>query len=260
MSISIMYFMGRKMLMLVLLLVGTICCFGQPKVKPVEELINLAEPAWPIVQDWIKHATNKVEILSRDSVRATDALYFVQVTTHSPMGAILYETGGLLIDHGWIRVLGSGSPRLNRSMPDWNKGKTFQAYGDHTPYYLIADDVLGGSFAINGGGLGEDVGKIYYMAPDTLAWEPMNYTYSEFLNFCFTGRLDKFYEGFRWQGREDDLAALSEENSYSFMPPLWSKEGKDIRKDSRKAVPVEELYRLIFEIRKQRGLDKPQNK
>ncbi len=88
----------------------------------------------------------------------------------------------------------------------------------------------------------------------------MNYTYSEFLNFCFTGRLDKFYEGFRWQGWEDDLAALSGENSYSFMPPLWSKEGKDIRKDSRKAVPVEELYRLIFEIRKQRGLDKPQNK
>jgi len=36
------------------------------------------------------------------------ALVAVQVTTRSPMGAIIYETGGILVDHGWIRILGSG--------------------------------------------------------------------------------------------------------------------------------------------------------
>jgi hypothetical protein len=253
-------FMLRKLFWIFLLLMANMCAMAQNKVKPVEELINRTDPGWPIVQDWIKHATNKVEVLPRDSIRAADALYFVQVTTRSPMGAVVFETGGLLIDHGWIRVLGSGSARLNRSLPDWNKGKTFEEYGDHTPYYLVADDVLGGFFAINGGALGDDMGKMYYLAPDTLAWEPMNYSYSDFLNFCFNGKLDKFYEGYRWRGWEKDLDSLSGERAYSFMPPLWSKEGKDIRKASRKDVPIEELYRLIFEIRKQRGMDKFQKK
>jgi len=249
-----------KFFSLGLLFICNTYLMAQDKVKPVEDLINHTDPGWPIVQDWIKHATNKVEVLPRDSIRAADALYFVQVTTRSPMGAVIFETGGLLIDHGWIRVLGSGSARLNRSMPDWNKGKTFEEYGDHTPYYLIADDVLGGFFAINGGGLGDDPGKVYYLSPDGLDWEPMHYSYSEFLNFCFNGPLDKFYQGFRWQGWEKDLDSLSGERAYSFMPPLWSKEGKDIRRDSRKDVPVEEFYRLIFEIRKQRSLNKPGTK
>ncbi|WP_255490641.1 DUF2625 family protein [Dysgonomonas sp. 511] len=31
------------------------------------------------------------------------------------MGAIVYETGGLLIDDGWIRVLGAGSDRMKQT-------------------------------------------------------------------------------------------------------------------------------------------------
>jgi Protein of unknown function DUF2625 len=249
-----------KFLILFLLLIPGDLVRAQASAKPVEELINRTDPGWTVVLDWIKQATNKVEVLPRDSVAAVDALYFVQVTTRSPMGAIVYETGGLLIDHGWIRVLGSGSARLNRSLPAWNKRKTFEEYGEHTPYYLVADDVLGGFFAINGGGLGDDVGKVYYLSPDGLDWEPMHYSYSEFLNFCFSGPLDKFYNGFRWEGWEKEVDSLSGERAYSFMPPLWSKEGKDIRKDSRKNVAVDELYRLIFEIKKQRELVKPGNK
>ena len=37
------------------------------------------------------------------------------------MGAVIFETGGILIDEGWLRILGSGHPRLPRSLPDWNK-------------------------------------------------------------------------------------------------------------------------------------------
>jgi hypothetical protein len=240
---------------LYLLVICSLQTFGQQTVKPVEKLINLDDPGWPIVQDWIKHATNKVEVLKRDSIRATDALYHVQVTTRSPMGAILYETGGLLIDNGWIRILGSGSARLNRSMPDWNQGKTFKEYGEHTPYYLVADDVLGGFFAINGGALGDDVGKMYYLSPDNLKWEPMNYAYSDFLNFCFTGNLAKYYEGFRWKGWEAEVDALSGETGYTFFPFLWTKEGVDIRYDSRKTVTMDELYNAEMDARRQLGLE-----
>jgi hypothetical protein len=72
-----------------------------------------------------------------------EALIVTQVTTRSPMGAVVYETGGLLIDHGWIRVLGSGHPRLPQSLPDWNQGRTRRANEEILGFYLIADDVLG---------------------------------------------------------------------------------------------------------------------
>ena len=67
-------------------------------MRPVEELINKTDPGWTLVTDWIKSAKNKVEILPVDTTKAKDALYKIQVTTRSPMGAVVYMTGGLLID------------------------------------------------------------------------------------------------------------------------------------------------------------------
>lgn len=40
------------------------------------------------------------------------ALLATQVTTRSPMGAVVYHTGGILVDHGWIRILGAGECKL----------------------------------------------------------------------------------------------------------------------------------------------------
>jgi len=86
-------------------------------------LINKTDPGYTLVQDWIKLAVNKVEILPVDTTKAKDALYKTQVTTRSPMGAVFYMTGGLLIDNGWISIPGSGSKKLNQTLPDCNKGK-----------------------------------------------------------------------------------------------------------------------------------------
>ena len=128
-------------------------------MRTLDELMNKTEPGWLLVQKWIDSAKNVVEILPCDTAKAKDALYKVQVTTRSPMGAIVYSTGGLLIDNGWIRILGSGHPKLARSLPDWNKGKTFNEFGESPSFLLIADDAVGGFYALNGGGLGKDAGK-----------------------------------------------------------------------------------------------------
>ena len=77
------------------------------------------------------------------------------------MGTIVFHTGGILIDNGWIRIYGSGSEKLNRNLPNWNKGKTFQNFGDKPGYLIIADDAVGGFFLLNGGDLGNDLGKIH---------------------------------------------------------------------------------------------------
>ena len=170
------------------------------------------------------------------------------------MGAIVFSTGGILIDDGWIRILGSGSPRLPRSLPEWNKGKTFAEYGQPSSFYLIADDAIGGFFAINGGGLGKDAGKVYYLSPDNLEWEAMDQTYSDFLEFCFSGKLESYYKGYRWKGWRKEVAAISGDQAFNFFPPLFTKEGKDLTKSSRKAVPVEEQYSYTLEMKKQLGI------
>ena len=229
--------------------------FTQNRMRPVEELINTTEPGWLLVQQWIDSAKNKVEVLPHDSLKAKDALYKTQVTTRSPMGAIIYSTGGLLIDNGWIRVLGSGSNRLNRSLPDWNKGKSFTEWGKYPSFLLVADDAAGGFFAINGGQFGTNTGNVYYLAPDNLEWEPLDLNYSDFLNFCFNGDLAGFYENLRWKSWKEDVATLDGDKAYSFFPYLWTKEGKDINKIAKKVITVAEIYSLHMNSREQLGLD-----
>jgi hypothetical protein len=128
--------------------------------KSVQELLAVNDPAWPIVQKWIQSAANAAEVLPPDPDLRGQALEEIQVTVRSSLGAVVYETGGILADDGWLRVLGSGHPRLRRSLPEWNRGRS------------ISSDAL------------------------------------------------------------------------SIYPFLWSKEGKDISRCSRKPCPVEQVYEL----------------
>ncbi|MCX6182000.1 MAG: DUF2625 domain-containing protein [Bacteroidetes bacterium] len=215
-------------------------------MKPLSSLINTVEPAWTdFLQQWIKEAKNHVEVLPKDKVKADSALYKAQVTTRSPMGAVIYETGGILVDHGWIRILGSGSKKLDRNLMDWNKGKTYSKLGEQLPYLLIADDVLGGFFAINAGGVDKnEIGKVFYFAPDNLTWTTTGLNYTDFLNFCFSGNIKQFYETLYWIGWENDIKLIDGNMGYSCFPYLYTVEGRDINKVSRKAVSIQELWDL----------------
>jgi hypothetical protein len=137
--------------------------FAQYKMRPLQDLINNKKPAWFFVKGWIDSAKNKVEILPVDSLNAKDALYKTQVTTGSSMGAIVFSTGGLLIDGGWIRILGSGCNKMKRTLPDFNKGKGFKEFGDKLDFFLVADDAAGGYFAINFSLIGKKFNSIYYL-------------------------------------------------------------------------------------------------
>ena len=219
-------------------------------MKQLTDLINKDEPGWELVSEWIKDATNKVEILSRDKEKAELALYNSQVTTRSPMGAIIYETGGILIDNGWIRILGSGNEKINRNLPDWNKGKSITEFGQQAPYFLVADDVIGGFFAINGGEFGEDLGQVYYFAPDCLEWESMDMGYSDFIWWTLTGDLEQFYEGLKWNNWVDEIKNLDGNKGIGFYPFLWT-EYNNVNDLSRKAIPIDEIWNLQLDFKKQ---------
>lgn len=81
-------------------------------------------------------------------------------------------------------------------------------------------------------------------------------TYSDFLSFCFTGNLNKFYENLRWKSWEQEVEKLDGAETYNFYPFLWTKEGKDINTVSRKPVPVEEQFSLNMSMRVQLGIEK----
>ena len=219
-------------------------------MKPLSQLINEEEPGWELVLQWIKDATNPIKILPKENEAADQALHSTQVTTQSPMGAIIYETGGILIDHGWIRIIGSGSNELKRKLPDWNIGKSVQEVGVQAPYFLVADDVIGGFFAINGGGLGSDFGQLYYFAPDSLEWEAMEINYSEFICWAFSGDLEQFYSGFRWTDWKNEVKLISGNEALTFFPYLWTKYN-DIEGLKRKAVSIDEIWNLQLDFQKQ---------
>jgi hypothetical protein len=215
--------------------------------RSLEDLLNTEEPAWPLVQSWLREATNPVEVLAPSDPARAEALLAVQVTTRSPMGAVIYETGGLLVDHGWLRVLGSGHGRLPRSLPAWNLGRCWADPDAPAPFLLIADDVVGGFFAINGGALGEDVKNVYYFAPDSLRWEPMGAGYTDVLTWFFAGDLAEFYADYRWPGWEADVAALGGDKGFGIYPPPCTA-GPPYRERHRGVVSLDQLYRLYVDV------------
>jgi hypothetical protein len=210
--------------------------------RSLDELLNTDEPRWPIVEGWISEAIRPVEVLSA-SASSGESLVAVQVTTRSPMGAVIFHTGGILVDHGWIRILGSGHERLPRSLPDWNYACGLPEMLEPPPWLLIGDDVLGGFFALNGGRFSVDGHTVWYFAPDTLEWEDMGYSYSQFLSWCFSGKVDNFYELFRWPEWESEVSKLGGSQVLQVAPPLFTA-GDHIAQRSRRAVPIGEFFGL----------------
>jgi hypothetical protein len=117
-------------------------------------------------------------------------------------------------------------------------------------FLLVADDVIGGFFALDGGGLGGKFGSMFYFAPDSLRWEPMDMGYSQFVYWCFTGDVAGYYADYRWKEWQEDVKNLPGDKAFNFVPFLWAK-AEDLESRSRRAVPVAELYGLQMDIAKQ---------
>src|SRR5690348_16806462 len=86
------------------------------------------------------------------------------VTTGSALGAFALHTEMTFIAHGWLRLLGAGGPNTACSL----RGLTDEKLPlDLATGLVVAFDVVGGFYAINGGGLPGEPGEVCYLAPDT---------------------------------------------------------------------------------------------
>lgn len=220
--------------------------------RSLDELTNVPDPAWPELSAGFAEASVPVQVLPVDPAAGGQVLYRLQMTAHSAMGALALHTGGLLVDHGWLRILGGGSP----GMPDLAtaNGVGDPADGAGMPRALfVAVDVLGGRFAVDGGGLGIAMGKVCYFGPDTLGWQSLGIGHHAFVARMTAGAVSDFYADLRWPGWEQEVQAVNVDQGLSLYPPPFTTEGKDLARVSRRAVPIRELFGFYDDAARQLG-------
>lgn len=221
--------------------------------RKLEELINVKDDSWSFIEEWINNADNSCEVLKREIEKSKKVLLGLQVTTRSPLGSVAYRTGGILFDKGWIKLLGSGNSNIYGDLLYWNGigENTVEESKDNA--LIIAYDIIGGFFALNGGAFSGELGDVFYLSPTTLEWEDLEVGYTDFLDWLFNGDLDSFYEDVRWDGWEKDIKLISTDKGIVFYPPLWSEEGT-ILTSMRKQIHVNEIWKLNLYYRKELGL------
>src|SRR5215468_116055 len=79
-------------------------------MRTLAELVDVPEPAWPELAAELAASPVPIEVLDVDAEAGRDCLYRLQITARSRMGAMALHTGGLLGEHGWLRVRGGGHP------------------------------------------------------------------------------------------------------------------------------------------------------
>lgn len=211
--------------------------------RELSDLVELNDPAWPMILEWIKSARNPVQILPHEKADGERVLLQLQVTTRSPMGALAYESSGLLIDNGWIRFLGSGAANEVLSLLAWNNLAEKAIEPHLRGAFVIAYDVVGGFFAINGGKFEGKTGSVFYLAPDTRQWEDTQKSYSDLLYWAIQGDLERYYSNARWIGWQNEIAPIALDQGISFYPPLWA-QGPEVSERAKRAISIFELWGL----------------
>lgn len=192
--------------------------------RSLEELIDREHHAWDEIIQLFADGTNTYAILPAEREAGEFTLSRLQVSTRSYLGAVAYEAGGIVIDHGWITLLGAGAPQVYGNLLSWNGVHDQPAVTEIPGLMTVAYDAAGGFFALDTGRF-ESSGHVYYFAPDALEWESTELAYSGFVSWLATGDLQQFYETFRWNGWQQETAQLAADCVFSYYPPLWTKEG-----------------------------------
>ncbi|MGX4733572.1 DUF2625 family protein [Kitasatospora griseola] len=184
----------------------------------------------------------------------------LQVTARSTLGALTLHTGGLLLDDGRLRVFGGGPAGLGRV----NRFPTTFDPGRHPGTGLVlAHDVLGGVFALNGhdpaaAGRPGAPGQVTHFARDSLAWEALDVGHSAWTSWLLSGQWASSYDGLRWPGWREETAAPAADQGIAVYPFLWSEQARrDLAATSRRPVPMRELLGTAEDFAQQSGLPDP---
>lgn len=205
--------------------------------RSLEELLAVDDPAWPVVEQMARTTPGRVSVLPVEHAAGERVLHRLQVGADTTYGAMALGCGGMLLDHGWLRLLGGGSEHL----PDLASSAG-----------VVAHDVLGGRYALDRD-VARQPGDLSYWAPDSLSWEPLDMGYSAFVSWVLEVGTDAFYRDWRWPGWEAEVSALSPVQGLALDPPAWTVEGRDLARVQRRAVPMAALVSSLEHAARTRG-------
>ena len=215
-------------------------------MRALADLLDQQEPALPLLQGWIDDASgNGASLLPPDEMLRADTLVRLQVTTRSMLGAIAYETGGVSVADGLVRLLGSGG---GRSLVRTAEVAGCPLDGSYPDFIIVADDVLGGLFALNGGRFGANrQGEVFHLAADDAVWAPLGVGHTDFVAWCLTGDLAQFYGPLADLHEFKALPRPAFDAVYSFYPFLWAQEAQKSRPSVR-VISAEESLKLRLDL------------
>ena len=201
-------------------------------MRTLDELINQQDPALPLLREWSNDpAGNGGTLLPPSDAVRVETLQRLQVTTRSMLGTVVYETGGVSVADGLIRLLGSGA---GRSLQRSNEDVGCPLDGRYPDILIVADDMLGGLFALNGGRFGPDrQGQVFHLPADDVVWMPLDFGYYNFVSWCLSGDLGTFYQSFNHLDAFEVQPRPTFNAVYSFYPFLWTKEAKSTSPSAR---------------------------
>lgn len=202
---------------------------------------NTNDDLWVELNSMFTGSSKNIKINMRNVSNGQDALHILQITAKSVLGSIILNTSGITVD-SWIRILGSEN-NTNRGILSCNKIGNNGIPTSINKMLIVADDVIGGIFAVNFGKFSDGIGSVWYFAPDTLEWESLDMKYSEFISWVTFGDTDEFYKTLRWSNWEEYVALVNFNEAVLIYPFLWIGEMR-IEKARKKVVPVEELLNI----------------
>ena len=225
---------------------------GVENLRTSAELADVSDPAWHRLRELVdQNATARVLPVVPEAGQAV--LFRLQVTAGSTLGALALNCGGLLLDHGWLRILGGGTSELPDLASANGLGAPSSEQGPPGSM-TVAYDVLGGIFAVNGGDLPGDLGEVHYWGPDTLDWTPIGSGHTSFVHWALSGGLQDFYQDLRWPGWVEETSSLRDDQGITVYPPLATAEGQNVAAANRAPVPFTELLALNQDLARQLGL------
>lgn len=220
-------------------------------MRELAELTNVDDAAWPELLAELSEAAVSVGAVPVDADVAAATLVQLQVTARSYLGAVVLHSGGFMVDDGWVRIYGSpaaGNPWGLPSLATVNRFPAVVRSGwAPAEGLIIAHDVLGGVFALNGAnpeayGHPGDPGEVIYFAPESLEWAPLECGHTDWLSWLLSGGHEGFYADVRWPSWRDATRELHGGQGLSVAPFLWTEEAmRNPAACSRRTVPMTEL-------------------
>lgn len=198
---------------------------------------------WDNLLEILKESDQKIEIGKCPNNKIS--LIFNFNINNTVLEEIVNNTMGICINN-CVRILGNGDNISWQDIIEFNL--QYKKIIDEQKI-LVANDIFGGLFCINGQELKENNETIWYFAPDLLEWMDLELNYFDFIKSISSANFEIFYKDFIWKSFYNELNNVKYNQGVFVYPFLWSKEC-EINSAEKNIISISEIISLNFKFMK----------